>query len=147
MKRCFALLVLLLVGCSGNQIVTSVQVVVTASEAVIAALPNISGPVKAEVSGYLALASDGVTCVNAELNTSDTGAVRALKIAACFSSLNYAALSPQAQAYVAAVNAAIQALLTLFPTSGSNTAKLSAGNHSALAALQTRNLAVRAKLH
>jgi hypothetical protein len=146
MKRCLALLALLLVACSGNQIVTAVDAVVTTSEAVINVLPDIPATVKTEVTGYLQLATAGVTCVNTELNTSDTGVTRALKIAACFSSLNFSQLSITAQGYVSAVNAAIQALIALFPTSGANTAKLTAANHTAMAALEVRNLAVGRKV-
>ena len=135
-----------MVGCSGGQIVSGVQAVVAATEAVIEALPNIPAPVKSEVTGYLNLASSGVTCVNTELATADTGAARALKIASCFTGLNISALSPQAQAYVTAVNAAIQALLQLFPTSGANTAKLTMADRSNLFALEARNQNVKGRL-
>ncbi len=143
MKRALMLLALALtVGCTSSQTVTTVEAVVAASEAVINILPNISAAVKTEVTGYLSQASDGVTCVNKELETTDAGVLRALKIAACFSSLSYATLSPGAQGYVSAVNAAIQALLAFYPASGANTATVSASQHTSLAALQVRNLAV-----
>jgi hypothetical protein len=144
MKRCLVLLALLLVACTSTQVVTTVEAVVTATEAVITLLPGIPAPIKIEVTTYLGLVTDGVTCVNAELATTDTGLPRALKIAACFSSLDLNQVNNDIAAYVGAVNAAIKALLAFYPTTGrANTVTVTAAQHTALEAIQVRNLAVR----
>ena len=145
MKRCVIIAaVLLLVGCSSGQVVSGVEAVVAASEAVIPLIPGISPAVVAEVESYLTAATSGVSCVNAELATSDTGATRALNIAGCFSALSYSGLSTSAQGYVSAVNAAIQSLLKLFPASGTNTVAITASDQVKLIGLQARNATVAA---
>jgi hypothetical protein len=138
MKRFLALAALVLVGCTSSQTVSTVEAVVSATEAVVALLPGIPAPVKAEVSTYLGLADDGATCVTDELATTDTGVARALKIAQCFSSVSYTGLSPQAQAYVAAVNAAVKALLAFYPPSGANTVTVTSAQKASLQALHVR---------
>jgi hypothetical protein len=146
MKRCFALLALGLLGCTSSQTVTTVEAVVAATEAAVTLLPNIPAPIRLEVTTYLGLVSDGVTCVNAELATSNTGVARALKIAACFSGLNLSQANNDIALYVDAVNTAIKALLAFYPTTGQNVATISASQHRALGAIQVRNLAVTRKV-
>ena len=146
MKRLLLVAALVLVGCTSTQTVSTVEAVVAATEAVVTLLPGISAPVKAEVSNYLDLADGGVACVTDELATTDTGPLRAIKIAQCFSSLNYSGLSAQAQGYVAAVNAAITALLNFYPQSGANAVTVTAAQKASLQALHARAMTVKQRI-
>lgn len=143
-----AVALLFAVACNTNQAVTTVEAVVAASEAVVSALPNIPAPVKTEVTTYLGQVSTAVSCTNAELATTDTGTVRGLKIAACFASVNVSSVSPAAQGYVAAVDAAVQALLAVFqsPAAKASTATLNTSARAKVATIQVRNSIVASKV-
>jgi hypothetical protein len=142
---CVALAAMLFTAaCNTNQAITTVEAVVAASEAVVNSLPKIPASTKTEVTAYLTDVSAAVTCTNAELASGDTGTTRALKITACFSTVNVSNISASAQSYVAAVNAAVQALLAIYaaPAASSSTAVLSASQGARVASIQTRNTAV-----
>ena len=145
----FAASLLFLGACTTNQTITTVEAVVAASEAVVTALPNIPAATKTEVTGYLGNVSSAVSCTNAELSTADVGTVRALKITACFTGVTIVGLSASAQSYVSAVNAAVQALLSVFAPAqpaATSSATLNTAAQAKVATLQVRNSAVAAQV-
>jgi hypothetical protein len=155
----FALAIALsgMIGCAGkvtstgtpaapqaSTYITDIEIAVAGGEALVAALPKISAPVKAEVQAGFADLSAGLTCTNTAIASGFTGPVLGLKVTACWSSINIANFSPAAQTYLAAANAGIQALLGFFTPTAAPT--VTPADLAKVASLQQRNVAAASKV-
>ncbi|MDE2102132.1 MAG: hypothetical protein KGL39_33105 [Patescibacteria group bacterium] len=123
-----------------TQYITYLNAAVTAGEAVVSLYPNMSASVRTEVTTGLADFSKGLTCATAAIASGATGASLGLQVTGCFTSINIASFSTQAQSYLTAINAGVQSLLTLFtPTSAP---AIASSDLATVAALQSRSAAL-----
>lgn len=149
-SRCawVAILALVMTSCTSTETVTTVEAVVAAVETISETVPGLSPALRTELTTYTGLASEGVQCVTDELATTDTGLIRGGKIAACFSALNYSALSPAAQVIAGVVNVAIQKLLAFYDPPGKvNTVTVTRTQKDQLAAIHNRAVIAKAKVY
>ncbi len=87
MKRFLSLaLCLALIGCSPSQVVATLQAVVVATEAAVAALSASGVVIPSSVMAYLQAVNTATGCASTEIASTDTDAQKAVKIAACFTS-------------------------------------------------------------
>lgn len=112
---------LLLIGCTGTQITTTLQTVVDAVSIALpiitAAIPSLTPTQSKQIVGYLKAVSTAVQETTAELQTSDSSAIKASKIVAFFASAAIPAipgLSPTVQLILQAVDGTVQAFLATF---------------------------------
>lgn len=122
-----ALAMVMLVGCTQNQILALLEASVTATEVVVAML-EATGKISPTIAGDIENAIDGLPAAYqqtaAELASSDDAATKVAKVTAYYTatlaSLN--GLPPQAQIYAEAISASIQAFLSgLHPASAPTT--------------------------
>lgn len=115
-----ALMLLSLTACSGNQVTTTLQLVVAAAEAAVDTLGStgsLSQDVVQQVDGYLLATSDGVQFATDELASSDTPAVKASKIAQKFAGISAPNLPPGTpQTVLAVVSSVSKAILSFLST-------------------------------
>lgn len=115
-----ALAMALLMGCTQNQVLATLQASVAATETLVAAL-QVSGKIDAgvasEIENAIAALPQAYQETTAELASSDADALKSVKIAGYYATTIAAlnALPPDAQAYTAAVAASIQAFLADLP--------------------------------
>jgi hypothetical protein len=107
----------LLIACTQNQVLASLEASVTATETLVASLEvagKISPSIADEIETAIADLPDAYRETAAELSSSDSAAARAAKIAGYYSATIVAlkALPPEAQVYASAISASIQAFLS-----------------------------------
>lgn len=123
-----ALAILSLTACSGNQVTTTLQLVVVAAEAAVDTLGStgsISQDVVQQIDGYLLATSDGVQFATDELASTDAPAVKASKIAQKFAGITAPNLPPGTpQTVLAVVSAVSKAVLTFLSTVQQSQAEL-----------------------
>jgi hypothetical protein len=112
-----ALAMALLVGCTQEQVLTSLEASVAATETLVAALEvtgRISPGIADEIENSIADLPAAFRQTAAELSSSDSAALRAAKIAEYYTATVVAlkALPPEAQIYASAISASIQAFLS-----------------------------------
>lgn len=121
----FPLPLLLLIGCTGTQITTTLQTVVDAVSVALpiltATLPSLTPDQSRQIVGYLRAVSTAVKETTAELQTADSSTIKASKIVAFFASAaipTIPGLSPTVQMILQAVDATVQAFLSTFKPAG-----------------------------
>ncbi len=119
-----ALAMALLVGCTQNQILASLEASVAATEVLVATL-QMMGKISPKTADQIELAIAGLPAAYretaAELASSDDAAAKVAKVAGYYSATLAAlqALPPDAQIYAVAISESIQALLSgLRPAQG-----------------------------
>jgi hypothetical protein len=152
-KRASLIAVLLiLAGCQTSTVVTTLEAVVSATQAVVNLLPGIPPAIKAEVTTSLTSVTAFVVCISPELQSNDPFAVQAAKYLACAQQIQWPG-SSEARAIVAAVEAAVAAFLAPFQPQAAhalNAVKvklpLSAADKAKVQAIQNKNAALAAAL-
>jgi hypothetical protein len=108
-----ALAALMLVGCTPNQILVTLEASVAAAEVLVATLPNIPPEVRAQVTAALVELPDAFQETSSELATTDAAGVKFAKITVFYAGtlLKLKALPAAAQPYVSAIVNAINSFL------------------------------------
>ena len=158
-----AALLLLLVACSGAQIIAVIEEAVTIAEAAAA----VTGAVPPQFVPYVTAALDGLDCAATEAGSTDVSDIKATKIASCLANAVAPTLPAGTPAnivdMVAKLAAAVQEVLATLPStstgqlttnpyvlawkaSGKPLKPLSAADKAKLKALSARAKAAKAKL-
>jgi hypothetical protein len=113
-----ALAMVLLAGCTQNQVLVSLEASVAATETLVASL-EVAGEISPAIAGEIENAIAGLPAAfqetAAELSSTDNAAAKATKIGAYYTATIVAlqALPPEAQIYASAISASIQAFLSV----------------------------------
>ena len=111
-----AAMVMMLQGCSSNQVLAALQASVAAAEVLVAALESagrIPAPMATQIEAAIADLPAAYQRTTEELGSEDDPAVKTVKIADYYaeSLASLKALPPQAQTYTVAVTASVEAFL------------------------------------
>jgi len=117
MLKIVALAMVVLVGCTQDQVLASLEASVAATEALVATLQasgKISPAIASEIENAVAGLPSAFRETTAELASSDSTATKSAKIAGYYASTIAAlqTLPPDAQAYASAISASIRAFLS-----------------------------------
>ena len=144
-----ALAMALLAGCTQEQVLTSLEASVAATETLVATLEaagRISPTIADEIENAIADLPAAFRETAAELSSSDSAALRAAKIAGYYSATVVAlkALPPEAQVYASAISASIQAFLSRLQPAQTTRALARDAKSGSLDAKRVRAIATRA---